>query len=102
MRRCRHAFLAAVGAVAILVANAAVLAPAALAQNGSTSGPAAGTNVTPNTASGATDMKRKTPGGQDGSPTTGSVGVGVPADKAKPDTEGGPAQKPPGGSAQTQ
>ena len=72
-------------------------APVALAQNngtGSTTGPAAGNNVVPNTAQ--SEQKQMSPGGGQ---NTGAGAAGV---AAKPNTESGPQVKTPGNGQQQQ
>jgi hypothetical protein len=73
------------------------MAPAALAQNngtGSTTGPAAGGNVTPNTAP---SQQKQTAAGSGQNTGTGAAGVA-----AKPNTESGPQVKTPGNGQQQQ
>jgi len=71
------------------VAMAAFLAVGspAMAQQGSTSGPAVGTNVTPNTAVQKQNPDQETGGVSPG----GAVGTGGPGATAKSGTQGGPA-----------
>ena len=91
------------------VAGAAVtallaFAPAAMAgsssSQGSTTGPAAGSNVQPSTA-----VQKDNPAAQgntgssgSGQSAAGAVGAGAPGTAAKGGTEGGPSPKPEGPS----
>ena len=88
-------------AVTVLLA----FAPAAMAQGGtspqgSTTGPAAGSNVEPSTATQKQNPAAQTTTGSQGSgqATTGAVGAGAPGATAHPGTEGGPSPKPGGPS----
>ena len=64
-------------------------APVAIAADqGNTSGPAAGTTVKPSTAMADKEKGNASPGTQ---AVQGSVAVGAPGVTAKPNTEGGPS-----------
>jgi len=84
--------------VGSFLAAGIALAPAAWAQGtssgqpGTTSGPAAGTNVQPSTAAQKENDKTH---GANSQMQGGSVAAGAPGATAKPGTEAGPAAKAP-------
>lgn len=65
-------------------------APAIAADQGTTSGPAAGTPVKPSTAMSNKDNGNASPSTQ---AVQGNLGTGAPGVKAKPNTEAGPSAK---------
>jgi hypothetical protein len=88
-------YLAAVATAALLFAGQGASAQTA----GSTTGPAAGSNVVPNTAVQKDNPASSTGSGVAGQSTEGvapgaAVGAGAPGSTAKQGTQGGPAPKP--------
>lgn len=79
-------YLAGASAVALIA-----FGPAAFAQQGTTSGPAAGGPVKPNTA-----VEKQNPMAREQLPgeKAGAVAVGAPGTPAQPGTEGGPKPSP--------
>jgi hypothetical protein len=90
-----HRYLSAAAAIAVLV-----VAPVAMAQQGTTSGPATSSDVAPSTA-----IQKQNPAIPPDQPKAaddatgsvsvgGAVGAGAPGTPAEPGTQGGPPPQP--------
>ena len=90
-----HRYLSAAAAVAFVLPM-----PVALAQQGTTSGPATSSDVAPSTAIQKQNPaippdQPKAPGDSTGSVSAGgAVGAGAPGSPAQPGTQGGPPPQP--------
>jgi hypothetical protein len=86
-----HRYLSTSAAIAFLV-----VVPVAMAQQGTTTGPATSSDVAPSTA-----IQKRNPAipphqpkAADDPTGSGAVGAGAPGTPAEPGTQGGPAPKP--------